>query len=559
MAADPLPPPRARIIAAAFDPSPVPTAGLGEDFGAVLRQLLDRGQQLVDLQSRQQILLDAIITIGSDLSLPDVLGRIVTSATRLVDARYGALGVVDHHGRLTDFVHTGFTPEQVEVIGSPPAGEGLLGLLIADPRPLRLDTIAAHPASVGFPAGHPPMGAFLGVPIRAGDRVFGNLYLSEKTTAAAFSETDERLVTVLAAAAGIAIENARLFEESLSQQRWSAAAAEVSAVLLGEDHRLDPAEVIAAAARAAGPFQAVVVDLDGGGGHPGVSGLATAVIHLVTGDGAGDAADGVRSWDLVGPSGRLGRIRAVPAPGAPEPLPAVDTFIEAFCAGAAQALELARAQDDRERLSLLEDRDRIARDLHDLVIQRLFATGLSLEGMRLRTADPDSSTRLDRAVQDLDDTISQIRRTIFSLRSTSRTGLRSTVTAIVDAAAKRPGPRPVLRIVGPVDAAVPTELYGDVEAVLTEALSNAARHAPGAAVQVEVRVSADTLALVVADDGPGVGASTRRSGLSNMADRADRRGGEFRCDAGRDGGTRVSWSVPLAGSGTAAGHRAAAR
>jgi len=553
---------RTRVTAAAFDPTPASTAGLGEDVATVLAQLLDRGQQLVDLQRRQQILLDAIISIGSDLSLADVLSRIVTSGTRLVDARYGALGVVDREGRLTDFVHTGFTDTQIAEVGSPPAGKGLLGLLIADPRPLRLDTIAEHRASVGFPAGHPPMAAFLGVPIRAGDRVFGNLYLAEKTTAAVFSKVDERLVTALAAAAGIAIENARLFEESLAQQRWSAAAAEVSAVVLGADHSVDPAATIAAAVRAAGSFTAVVVRLDRDS-TTAVSGSAAAAARLLGGSRSGsplvraaldgvetaDGADGVdrgpHSWALTGPSGRLGLIEAVDPPAATDISPVVNAFIVAFAAGAAQALELARAQDDRERLSLLEDRDRIARDLHDLVIQRLFATGLSVESLRVRAADPDTAARLDRAVQDLDDTISQIRRTIFSLRDTSPAGVRSLVTAIVDAAAAQPGPRPVLRIVGPVEAAVPPDLHTDIEAVLTEILSNAGRHPPGAARWVDVRVTADTLTLVVTDDGPGLGSSTRRSGLANLADRAQRRGGTCTVDGGRAGGTRVSWSVPL--------------
>jgi len=553
---------RARVTAAAFDPAPASTAGLGGDVATVLEQLLARGRQLVDLQARQQILLDAIISIGSDLSLADVLSRIVTSGTRLVDARYGALGVVDRDGRLTDFVHTGFTDTQIAEVGAPPAGKGLLGLLIADPRPLRLDTIAGHRPSVGFPPGHPPMAAFLGVPIRAGNRVFGNLYLAEKTTAAVFSEVDERLVTALAAAAGIAIENARLFEESLAQQRWSAAAAEVSAVVLGADHSVDPAATIAAAVRAAGPFTAVSVSLDRDSA-PAVSGSAddaswlaerrvrTAVGHAA-GPGAAPTAATVdrsdrqaHSWPLTGPSGHLGLIEALDPPATPDVAPAVDAFIVAFAAGAAQALELARAQDDRERLTLLEDRDRIARDLHDLVIQRLFATGLSVESLRVRAADPDTAARLDRAVLDLDDTISQIRRTIFSLRDTSPAGVRSLVTAIVDAAAAQPGPRPVLRIVGPVDAAVPPDLHTDIEAVLTEVLSNAGRHAPGAARWVDVRVTADTLTLVVTDDGPGLGSSTRRCGLANLADRAQRRGGTCTVDGGRAGGTRVSWSVPL--------------
>lgn len=546
---------RVRITAAVTDPVPAAAVGLAGDFATVLDNLVEEGRRLLDLQDRQQILLDAIITVGSDLSLSDVLARVVTSATRLAGARYGALGVVGPDGAMSDFVHSGIPASVRDEIGSPPVGRGLLGLLIADPRPLRLDTIAEHPASVGFPPGHPPMAAFLGVPIRAGNRVYGNLYLSEKATGSTFSDTDERLVVVLATAAGIAIENARLFETSSAQQRWSTAGAAVSAALLGEsrDAGVQPAAAIAAAVLTAGPFAAVSVDLTGDDG-PAVTGSDDDARRIVTAGPAPDTSSDrhVTSWTLEGPSGPVGRVRAVTHPSAGGLPAAVDGFAADFCTGAAQAVELARARRDRDRLSLLEDRDRIARDLHDVVVQRLFATGLSLEGLRKRAPDPATAARLDDAVHDLDETIGQIRRTIFSLRSTSRAGVRALVTSLVDAAADgSPGVRPLLWITGPVDLAVPAEMYGDVEAVVTEALSNAARHAPGAAVRVEVAVTDDTLTVRVADEGPGIGDTTRRSGLANLADRAQRRGGT--CTTGSvetdplDGvtGTTVVWSVPI--------------
>lgn len=156
-------------------------------------------------------LLDAVLTIGSDLDLPAMLRRIVGSAVELVDATYGALGVLDETGtRLSQFITVGIDEEGHKAIGHLPEGHGILGLLIIDAKPLRLPDLSEHPDSYGFPPNHPPMRSFLGVPIRVRDEVFGNLYLTDKSTAEVFTDVDEELVVGLAAAAGVAIENARL-------------------------------------------------------------------------------------------------------------------------------------------------------------------------------------------------------------------------------------------------------------------------------------------------------------------------------------------------------------
>ncbi|MCW2632162.1 MAG: ATPase, partial [Pseudonocardia sp.] len=212
----------------------------------LLRELMDRAGKLIQSEGRLDRLLDAVVAVASDLSLPDVLRRIVDSACELVGAEYGALGVLDPSGRgLSDFITVGVDDGLRSKIGELPRGRGVLGLLITEPRPVRLPDIAAHAASYGFPADHPPMRTFLGVPIRIRGRVFGNLYLTEKHGGAEFTLEDEEVVGALSAAAGVAIENARLFDESQRQQRWLRASQEVVQALLPGRPRQEALELIA--------------------------------------------------------------------------------------------------------------------------------------------------------------------------------------------------------------------------------------------------------------------------------------------------------------------------
>ena len=182
--------------------------------------------------ARSRQLLDAVLAVGSELDLPVVLRRIVEAAVTLVDARYGALGVIGDDERLDAFITVGIDDVDAARIGDLPTGGGLLGQLIADPRPLRLDDLAEHPASVGVPPHHPPMRSFLGVPIRVRDVVFGNLYLTEKQGAVSFDEADEAVVQALASAAGVAIEHARLFDQTRRREQWLSASDAVSRALL---------------------------------------------------------------------------------------------------------------------------------------------------------------------------------------------------------------------------------------------------------------------------------------------------------------------------------------
>jgi signal transduction histidine kinase len=363
-----------------------------------------------------QALLDAVLLIETDIELPAVLRHIVEVACSLVDARYGALGVIDETGTsLSEFVTVGFDQETIDEIGHLPEGAGILGLLILDPNPIRLADLSQHPDSSGFPAGHPPMRSFLGVPLKVGDRVFGNLYLTEKVGAAEFSEADKELIGALASAAGIAVENARL--------------------------------------------------------------------HI--------------------------RVRS---------------------------------------LTVAADRERIARDLHDTVIQRLFATGLTLQSSLPLIENSEVVARIEATISDLDDTIRQVRTTIFGLEPLpiGERGVRARVLEICAEASRSLGFEPEVRFIGPIEGRVPDRTATELLSTLREVLANVARHSRASQAEVEVSVR-DDLHLRVLDDGIGVDTSQQSmgKGLANMQQRAEALGGSFRL-LGRDkGGTEVSWRVPL--------------
>ncbi len=217
----------------------------------LLGDLQSRLAEIVRTRDRLQGLLEAVVAVGAGLELEGTLNRIVRTAVELVDARYGALGVLsaDERERLAEFVHVGIDAQTRAVMGDLPEGRGLLGLLIEHPHPIRVADLTEHPASVGFPPNHPPMRSFLGTPIRVRDEIFGNLYLTEKRGAGEFTADDEVVLKGLAAAAGVAVENARLFEESRMRERWLEAAREVNALLLGGASSQDALDMIAAKTR----------------------------------------------------------------------------------------------------------------------------------------------------------------------------------------------------------------------------------------------------------------------------------------------------------------------
>jgi signal transduction histidine kinase len=557
----------------------------------LLAELQGRLQVLLATRDRMRGLLEAVVAIGSGLDLESTLRRIVEAAVRLVDATYGALGVIgeaDEGKRLAEFIPVGLSQDEIARIHHWPEGRGLLGLLIDDPRPLRLADIAVHPASSGFPGGHPPMRCFLGVPVRVRDEVFGNLYLTNKRGGGDFTEDDEAVLVALGAAAGVAVENARLYEAARRQQRWIQASAEVTIRLLSGS---DPGEVLAGVTRQARELSdadLAVLALPGeegrgltityadGDGADAARGLVLPAGQSLSGqvlatgepvtsaDFAADervarAARGAMSQigpAVVFPLGAPGNVRGVltvgRSHGAPPFPQAQADVVASFAAQAGVALELAATRREAERLSLYEDRDRIARDLHDLVIQRLYATGMSLEGTMPMITRPEVASRITNAVDSMDETIREIRTAIFDLQARDLPGrpdLRTEIVGLVEEMTGMLGFPPSLRLGAGLGGDISPEVAEQVLAALREALSNAARHS--GASQVDVMVDVDPggmLTVRVTDNGNGIPDGGRRSGLRNLAARAEKLGGELRLEPADPGapapGTRLEWRVP---------------
>ncbi len=523
------------------------------------------------------LLLDAVTAVAGNLDLPQTLERVVAAAAELADARYVALGVIDEDGEgLSQFITRGLSEGQVREIGPLPAGHGILGLLITDPTPLRLHDLREHPGSYGFPANHPPMSSFLGVPVRVGDRVFGNLYLTDKRGGGDFTRDDEQAVIALAGAAGVAVENARLFGTVRRRGQWLDATLQIQRAFLRRVDLDSALQLVTTMARAVleADLAMTVLERDDGtlviraldGGPDELTGstlpregaLADVVSHAATVSLAEGlripGLDAVASALLVpfaGPSGDGGALLVGTTTARRARWLADDDIkaLQSFAAQAAIAMDRAQAQEDRAELAVLADRDRIARDLHDVVIQRLFATGLMLQSAVRRAANPEKE-RLLGAIADLDTTIRDIRGAIFELsRDGPDTGLRAQIHDITSIAARPLGLRPELVLEGPLDSAVPTSLRPDLAAVLMESLSNAARHADAGHVHVRVATEGSGdgsfVVIEVRDDGRGFAAPEHESGLRNMRKRAESRGGSFRVESAPGKGTRVCWRAPL--------------
>jgi signal transduction histidine kinase len=528
-------------------------------------------------RERLRALLDAVVGIGADLDLRSTLQRITVAACELTRARYGALGVIGPDRTLIEFVTHGIDTDTHTAIGHLPSGHGVLGLLIEEPRPIRLPDITKHPRAYGFPANHPPMHTFLGVPIRIRDQVFGNLYLAEKRGGGLFTDDDEELTTALAVAAGAAIDNARLYAQANRRQSWLAASAEITAVLLGDVHRDAALRLVAQRAREVAEADLVLILLY----DPDTRQLTVEVADGVTGEelpGSMIGIDGNSFTDVIrerrrsvvedlGKAGswsvalQTGTALLVPLAAGGEILGALAVayqrgkagfaeesdvaLVETFAGHAALALERARARDEREMLAVLGDRERIARDLHDVVIQRLFAAGMQLQTAARLAAKPEVVERINTVVDDLDGTIRDIRGAIFELRAPSQATLRTDIRNLIDEATEGLGFRPELLLDGPLDSAVPDDLRPDLLAVLREALSNVTRHAAARHVQVTCRVTSTQILIEVVDDGRGIAADVEHSGLRNLNERAVVRGGQSTVTAVEKGGTCLQWSVPL--------------
>ncbi|GIE92496.1 GAF domain-containing sensor histidine kinase [Actinoplanes regularis] len=544
----------------------------------LLQEMLDRVGDVVNSRERLRALLDAVVGIGTDLDLRSTLRRIVEAACALAGAKYGALGVLaPDHGSLADFITHGIDPAAHARIGDLPHGQGMLGVLITDPKPIRLPDIRQHPDSYGFPPHHPPMHSFLGVPVRTREKIFGNLYLAEKQGGAEFTDDDEEIVVALAAAAGIAIDNARLYEVAQRRERWLAATAEITGVLLGTVQRTEALRLIARRAREVAAADLVLVMLHdepnsrytvevADSADPAVAALAGRAVPV---DSAAAAAFGQERYQVVENLRAAADwpidLPAVPALAAP--LTAADglygvlivaqpaeqaigdrdaVLLSTFAGQAALALDRARAQEERQQLAVLEDRERIARDLHDVVIQRLFATGMQLEATVHQASRPEVAKRISAAVDDLDATIRDIRRSIFELRAPAGPSLRAEIGEVVEAAAEALGFRPTFDVNGPIDSAVPGDVVPELLAVVREALSNVARHARATSVRVSLSTDDGQVVVRVEDDGVGADPEQARGGLINLRGRAEDLGGGF--DIGprpNAKGTSLTWRAPL--------------
>ncbi len=546
----------------------------------LLEQLVERAHDVQDVQERLGGLLNANRAIAGDLDVTTVLRRIIEAAVGLVHAEYGALGVIAPGGiGLEQFIHVGMDDATVETIGQLPEGKGLLGLLIEQPHAIRLRDLSSHERSVGFPAGHPPMRAFLGVPIRVRDEVFGNLYLT-RNDGETFSEQDEEVVQALAANAGVAIENARLFAEAQHRQDWLAESADVTGrVLAGDEGSL---QMIARSvlSLADADLTTLVLPEDGdllvavaegreadqlGGTHYPREGTLSDLV-MDTGkpvrlaNAEETAQVGGRTIYLAGRF-QVGPVMVLPLLGREDvrgtlvvcrnpgrrPFSEVDMeMATSFASHASTALELEEARRDQQRVLLLEDRARIARDLHDHVIQQLFAAGLMVQATSAHLEAERDVAALSDVVTSLDEAIKQIRVSIFQLQPSSMTGLRSAVLEVVGEVRPALGLDPRLDLDGPLDSVSTDDLVRDVTAVVREALTNVAKHAKATSAQLSIHATTSQLTVTVSDDGAGMSDTTRRSGLDNMRRRAENRHGSMVVAELPDlGGTTLVWTVPI--------------
>ncbi len=559
---------------------PLSNVQSGLRLDELLGEVQERLAEVVATRGRMQGLLDAVLAVAAGLELDTTLRSIVLAGVNLVDARYGALGVLAPGGGIARFIHIGLDEATHAALGAPPEGRGVLGPDVVGDRPLRLADLTAHPAAVGFPANHPPMRSFLGVPVRVRDSVFGYLYLTEKNGGGAFTDDDEVVVEALAAAAGIAVQNADLFEQGQLRQQWLEASAEIRNEQLAGATEEETLRLIARRARELTGSDATMVAL--GSGPPAgelVIRAHSAVPGIDVGAGRLDAADpllrevvesgtavlrGSSGGLLAGPGGVIpfgstvgvpirshrrvtGVLVALRGPGAEPFLPADIPLLTSFAEQATLAMELGESNRARRMVDVLADRDRIARDLHDHVIQRLFATGLQLQSTLRRSADPAVHERLRHAVDELDQTVREIRTAIFDLHTVAdgaSVDLRRRLLDAVAEAALGSGLPPAVRFSGAVDTLVSPEVGTHALAVVREAVSNVVRHAGATSVTVTIEAG-EQLTIDVLDDGVGIEPAVARSGLHNLAERARECGGVLTVQPGAAGGTRLSWQVPL--------------
>lgn len=534
-------------------------------------------------QDRKDALLEAGLTLASELSLPIVLQRIVDLAAQVTDARYGALGVIGEGGELVEFITTGLSAKQRRAIGPLPRGRGILGLLIEKPRPIRIPNLADHAKSVGFPAHHPPMHSFLGAPVQAMGKVFGNIYLTEKRSAKAFSKEDEESLLILATQAGVAIANATLYEESRRRERWLVALRDITSEILADadadwllakiaEHARDLAGADSATilTTSTTPGQLVVAAAVGaqaaqvrGQEVPASKSISGEVMEsgapFVTEDASAHstAYQPIIRRGRVGPAifvalrvrGRAtGTLMVANLKGGRPFDPGTVRLVETFADQASIAMAYVRAQEDVRRVGLMEERERIARELHDGVIQSLFAVGMGLQGTALITGSPEQTARIEVAVGELDGVIRDLRNYIFGLRPgiLADRQLDQALRALGEEVMAGSG----ARVVVDIDADLAASLSGrshEIVQLTREALSNVARHANAHNSAVRLVRAGQTAVLTIEDDGSGFDTreDSHGDGLRNMRERVSGLGGELRIASARGGGTALRITLPV--------------
>jgi two-component system, NarL family, sensor histidine kinase DevS len=568
----------------ANDDSDSAFAGLGQR--GLVHRMHEQLDELLAARDQMEQLLQVIVEIGSDLiDLDATLRRIIRAARDLTSAPYGALAVRDPDGELISFVHDGIAAEVVRQIGPLPVGKGVLSVSLLDTPALRLADLTKHPVAVGFPEHHPPMRAFLAVPITIRGTIFGNLYLTHDEPGRVFSESDEVAARALAVAAAVAIDNAQLFERERTSVKWMDASRTITTALLSSvDSDNSHLQLIADRACALTEAEQAIVLVPVDADEP-IDEIDTLVVS---------AAVGVNSSEVIGQqipvdastsgevfrSGRplitesfsypiqaftdIGQRSAILMPlrahdevagvivvARSAERPAFDdsylALVSDFATHAAIALALASGREHARQLTIVAERERIAHDLHDHVIQRLFAAGMDLQGTVARARSPEVVERLNRTLDDLQTTIEEIRTTIFQLKSPAEKdgGFRNRIQRVVTDLTENRDIATTVRMHGPTTA-IGGELAEHAEAVTAEAVSNAVRHSGASRLTVEVNV-ADMLTLDIIDNGCGMPVENpRRSGLANMQYRAEQVGGRCEISDQPEGGTRVRWTAPLA-------------
>lgn len=535
-------------------------------------------------ERRADALIRAGLLLASELSLPAVLQKIVEIACEVAEARYGALGVLSPEGdHILEFITHGISEEERRRIGDLPHGRGILGVLITDARPLRLERIQEDPRSSGFPSHHPPMTTFLGVPVSVRGRVFGNLYLTEKTDGRMFDEQDEQDVVTLAAQAAVAIENARLYEDAQRRQHQLAAVIDVSQAILEGRPTDEVLRMVARNAREllgaavvtlsvpAGEGEAVVAAADGleapqlqGRRYSLAGSIAADVLRSKRVVVVPDLGVDPRASQPLVSSERFGPAVFLPLAAGDEPfgtlaianerggagfLPDQLAVVDVFAAQAAVALEYARVRAELERLALVEERERIARELHDGVVQALFAVGMSLQAAEVASTEDPTKERIASAVDGIDAAIRSLRDYIFGLRPGARadTGLARELRAIAQAYDTADAPA-IQAAVSDEVAALLTGRASEIALIAKEAVSNAVRHARARRVFLELASDGTDAIMRIRDDGAGFDADEAAGeghGLGNMAERARALGGSFAVESGSGRGTTVTVRLPL--------------